>query len=78
MDHGFQRQKELWEMSDGAIFLIREISQFEDMHDFVVSNLENLCNLGYVDHFKHAHSLKENLFKSLIKILNNIGKKKFR
>ena len=78
MDHGFQRSKELWEMSDGAIFMIREVSQFEEMHDHIVKNLENLSNLGYIDHFKHSHSLKESLFKSLPVILRNIGKKKFR
>lgn len=78
MDHGFQRAKELWECSDGAIFMIREVSQFEEMHDFIVKNLENLSNLGYVDHFKHSHSLKESLFKSLMTILRKIGKKKFR
>jgi hypothetical protein len=44
----------------------------------VIQNVENLSNLGYIDHFKHSHTLKENLFKSLAKILNNLGKKKFR
>ena len=78
MDHGFTRSKELWEMSDGAIFMIREVSQFEEMHDHIVKNLENLSNLGYIDHFKHSHTLKENLFKSLIKIVLNLGKKPFR
>lgn len=48
------------------------------MQDLVVKNLENLSNIGYIDHFKHSHNLKENLFKSCKKILNNLGKKKFR
>lgn len=48
------------------------------MHELIVKNLENLSNLGYIDHFKHSHSLRETLFKSLVKILRNIGKKKFR
>lgn len=78
MDHGFARDKELWELSDGAIFLLREISQFPDLQDFVVQHLENLSNLGYIDHFKHAHTLKENLFKSMVMIVKNLGKKKFR
>ena len=37
-----------------------------------------MSNLGYIDHFKHSHSLKENLFKSLAKILKALGKKPFR
>jgi hypothetical protein len=78
MDHGFAREKELWELTDGSIFMLREISQIESMHPFVIGNLENLSNIGYIDHFKHSHTLKENLFKSLIKILSGLGKKKFR
>ena len=26
MDHGFSRPKELWELTDGVIFLLREIT----------------------------------------------------
>lgn len=64
MDHGFTRPKEAWELTDGSIFLLRESSKFEDMHDFIISNLEKLSDLGYIDHFKHSHFLKQNLFKS--------------
>lgn len=78
MDHGFSRPKELWELSDGSIFMLRELSAFEKHQEFVIGNLENLSNLGYIDHFKHSHVLRENLFKSLTKIVENLGKKKFR
>ena len=78
MDHGFTRPMEVWELSDGAIFLAREVSSMEDMHQYVVKKLESLSNLGYIDHFKHSNTMKENLFKSLVVILQNIGKKKFR
>jgi hypothetical protein len=78
MDHGFSRPKEAWEQSDGVIFLLREASAVESMQAFVVKNLEKLADLAYVDHFKHASALKENLFKSLSQILKNLGKKKFR
>lgn len=78
MDHGFQRDKEPWEMSDGVIFLIREITVLDNMQDFAIKQLDHLASLGYVDHFKHSHVLKENLFKSLTQIVKNLGKKKFR
>ena len=78
MDHGFTKPKEHWEMSDGAIFLLRECSAVETMHPLVVKNLENLSNLGYIDSFKHSSTLRENLFKSLASILVQMGKKKFR
>merc|ERR1719329_255377 len=78
MDHGFTRPMEAWELSDGGIFVLREVSSIEDMHDYVASKLESLSNLGYIDHFKHSNTMKENLFKSMAVILRNIGKKKFR
>ena len=78
MDHGFTRDKEDWELSDGSVFMLREMSKDEKLHEFVVSHLQNLISLSMVDHFKHSTSLKENLFKSLIQIMKNLGKKKFR
>ena len=57
MDHGFTRPMEAWELSDGGIFMLREVSSMEEMHDFVVSKLESLSNLGYIDHFKHAFTM---------------------
>lgn len=78
MDHGFTKPKEPWEMSDGAIFLLRECSAIESQHQLVISNLENLSALAYIDTFKHSNTLRENLFKSMSTILKNLGKKKFR
>lgn len=78
MDHGFVKPKEQWEMSDGSIFLLRECSKVESLQDLVINNLDNLSNLCYIDTFKHSSVLRENLFKSLAKILSSIGKKKFR
>ena len=41
---------------------------------------ESLADLGFIDHFKHASSLKEQLFKSLTVVCSDegLGKKKFR
>ena len=78
MDHGFQRSKELWELSDGAIFLLRESTQIEELQPFVIEHLEKLADLAYIDHFKHSSVLRENLFKSMKMIVKNLGKKKFR
>jgi len=69
-------------MSDGCIYLLRELSfTGEKACDLVVKNLQNLADLGYVDHFKHAQNLKENLFKSLKEMITSaegLGKKKYR
>jgi hypothetical protein len=40
-----------------------------------------MADLGYVDHFRHSHTLKENLFKSLkvmITSKDGLGKKVYR
>ena len=43
----------------------------------VANYLDSLSELGYVDHFKHSAHLKENLFRSIRIIMQNL-KKKFR
>ena len=82
MDHGFAREAEPWEYSDGCIYLLREISLTGDKAEkLILNNMESLADLGYVDHFKHAHHMKENLFKSLKEMLTSkdgLGKKKYR
>ena len=82
MYHGFTRDMEPWEMSDGCVFLIRELSLTgEKAASLVMNNLQNMCDLGLIDHFKHAQSLKENLFKSLKEMVSSpdgLGKKKYR
>ena len=76
-------------MSDGCIYLLRELSKARNANDpkvvakaldLFVKHSMSLADLGFVDHFKHAASLKENLFKSMREIItpDGIGKKKFR
>ncbi|CAI2359487.1 unnamed protein product [Moneuplotes crassus] len=76
MDHGFTRDKEPWEHSDGCIYLVRELSRTKRAA-LVANYLDSLSELGFVDHFKHSAHLKENLFKSIKTIMHNL-KKKFR
>lgn len=89
MDHGFSRETELWEMSDGCVFLIKELSMIRNESDasvvskvqeLILKNMEKISDIGYIDHFKHASSLKEHLFKSLRTMVSpdGLGKKKFR
>jgi hypothetical protein len=76
MDHGFTRAKEPWEHSDGCIYLLRELSGSKRAA-LLANYLDSLSELAYVDHFKHSAHMKENLFKSVTKIMQNL-KKKFR
>jgi hypothetical protein len=65
MDHGTTKSKEPWEITDGSIFLLKEASNIEEMHLFILENIENLSSIGKIDYFKHSHSLRENLFNNL-------------
>ena len=74
MDHGFSRAKEPWEHTDGWIYLLRELSRTKKM-TLVPNYLDSLSELCYIDHFKHAAHLKENIFKAIPEMINNMGKK---
>ena len=89
MDHGFSRATEPWEHSDGCIYVFRELAKARNQSDpkvvskaidLFVKHAMSLADLGFVDHFKHSASMKENLFKTMREIVSpeGIGKKKFR
>ena len=74
MDHGFARAKEPWEHTDGCIYLVRELTRSKRAA-LVANYLDSLSEIGYVDHFKHSAHMKENLFKSVTTIMQNLNKK---
>lgn len=89
MDHGFTRHTELWEYSDGCIFLIKELSKVRCESDakvvskvveLISKHIEDFSYIGFIDHFKHAAHMKEHLFKSASVLCSpeGLGKKKFR
>eukprot|EP00899_Mesostigma_viride_P016795 jgi/Mesvir1/25116/Mv21577-RA.2 len=61
MDHGFSRDKEPWEASDGAVYLLRELAAVNP--DKAAEFLPVLAQLGYVDGFAQAHNLLETIWK---------------
>lgn len=76
-------------MSDGCVYLLRELASVRCAADASVESTiyklyqkhaMALADLGFVDHFKHSASMKEQLFKSLTAIASTegLGKKKFR
>ena len=76
MDHGFARDKEPWEATDGCIYMIRELA-------FIAPNevpqfLPGLAEAARLTHFSHCLNLQETLWKNLPEIANGIGKKAFK
>jgi len=77
MDHGFSREREPWEASDGALFLLREMAQVapESVLQFLpVASVD----IAYVQDFAYAANLHETLWKCLPQIAKGIGKKAFK
>ena len=77
MDHGFTRPKEPWEITDGLVYLIREISG-SSMASVLPNYMEKLSDLAFIDSFKHSAYLKENIFRALPVMISKMGKKVFR
>ena len=76
-------------MSDGCVYLLKELTMVrcpddpeieKGVYKLFTKHSQSVADLGFVDHFKHAASLKEQLFKSLTAICSaeGLGKKKFR
>ncbi|KAL4425118.1 hypothetical protein ABPG77_008223 [Micractinium sp. CCAP 211/92] len=76
MDHGFARPKEPWEASDGAVYMIRELSAVAPAA--VPEFLPALAELARMQHFAHAANLHETIWKQLPVIAENVGKKVFK
>jgi len=76
MDHGFKRATEPWEASDGAVYLLREVSAADA--ELTVSHIGKLAELHRLDHFSHYPYLHENIDKSIVIIAKNLGKKPFK
>mmetsp|Transcript_38760 Transcript_38760/g.37107 ORF Transcript_38760/g.37107 Transcript_38760/m.37107 type:complete len:105 (-) Transcript_38760:19-333(-) len=81
IDYGFQRDPELWEFTDGSIFLMRELSKLgseEKVAALIMKMMPKLSMIGNIDFFTYSSLLKENLFKTIMEVARNVGKKKFR
>lgn len=76
VDHGFSRPKEPWESSDGAVHLLRQLSEVAP--GSVPEFLPTLADVSRLDHFIHAHNLQETVWQQLPAIARNIGKKELK
>ncbi|EFJ51820.1 hypothetical protein VOLCADRAFT_120428 [Volvox carteri f. nagariensis] len=77
MDHGFSRDKEPWEVSDGAVHLLRELAAVRPQA-VADAHLEALVELGSLGTFQHAFNLHETVWRSLKAIGEAIGKPRFK
>ena len=75
---GFEKPIEPWELSDGCVLLLRELSAVKPAIAIVMKHLPTLAELSTLTHFKQSMLLAENIMTSLTQIAQSLGKAKFR
>lgn len=73
MDYGYRRDKELWEISDGAVFLVSALAEVTPAAIGVFMPM--LADLALSDAFLQFTSLHTTIWKELPHIMNGMGKK---
>ncbi len=77
MDHGFSRPKEPWELTDGCLYLLRELA-LNGKFDVFKKYAMKMADTARFDHFKHSSQMRETLMRSLQMIAAEADKKQFR
>jgi hypothetical protein len=70
------RDKELWEVSDGGVYLLRELCSSEP--EFALSMVSHLADLAAMRHFEHSHKLRETIWNCVPTIAARLGKAPFK
>ncbi|CAD7696000.1 unnamed protein product [Ostreobium quekettii] len=76
MDHGFKREKQPWEASDGAVYLVRELSAV--VPSTAAECMPALADLSRLGGFMHCAHLHETVWKAVPTIAANMGKRAFK
>ncbi|CAG9464545.1 unnamed protein product [Pedinophyceae sp. YPF-701] len=76
MDHGFARDKEPWEATDGSIYLLRELAAAYP--DAANEFLPTVADLAALDSFVHCFNLWDTIWKQIPAIADHLGKRRFK
>lgn len=71
-----KRSKTLWEHSDGAIYLVRELCVVAP--DVAVEFLPSIADVAILRHFPQTATLQETIWKQLVLMAKALGKKVFK
>ncbi|XP_048737561.2 uncharacterized protein LOC125652410 [Ostrea edulis] len=78
MDHQFRKPSEPWELADGCIHLIAELSHNPELIPTVSDLLPSLAKSASLHHYNHHVNYLETLCKQLPNIAKNLGKRYFK
>lgn len=79
MDHGFSRDRQPWEYTDGCVHLLKELivampqsSYYDQFIPTIIPNIASKKN------FAHYHELQQTIWNSIPAIAEAVGKRKFK
>ncbi|ESO94206.1 hypothetical protein LOTGIDRAFT_232463 [Lottia gigantea] len=78
MDHKFRKPSEPWELADGCIYIVLELSRIQTVHQPLCKLLTNLVKAVSYHHYPQHVVLLETLCKQLPGIARGLGKRLFK
>lgn len=78
MDHKFRKPPEPWELADGCVNLIAELSSLPEMASFITSLLPLVAKAASFHHYTQHLYFLETICKKLPVIAGGIGKRNFK
>ncbi|PSN56963.1 hypothetical protein C0J52_10867 [Blattella germanica] len=77
-DHKFRRPSQPWEMADGCVYLLSELSQITDLSRTVFNALPLVSEACHYRHYAHHVVFLETVCKQLPLLAKGVGKKIFK
>ncbi|XP_078313834.1 uncharacterized protein LOC111130281 [Crassostrea virginica] len=78
MDHKFRKPPEPWELADGCVHLVAELSHNAELTSQVSDLLPLLAKASSLHHYNHHVNFLETVCKQLPNIAKNLGKRYFK
>ncbi|GBM98395.1 hypothetical protein AVEN_53774-1 [Araneus ventricosus] len=77
-DHKFRKPSEPWELADGCVHLVAELSQINELTSHICEIIPLLHEAASFKHYTHHVCLLESLCKQLPNLCKGIGKRHFK
>ncbi|KAK7788464.1 hypothetical protein R5R35_012208 [Gryllus longicercus] len=77
-DHQFRRPSQPWELADGCVYLLSELSQIPDTLRSVMNTLPLVAEACHYRHYTHHLVFLETVCKQLPVLAKGLGKKTFK
>lgn len=78
MDHKFRKEPEPWELADGCIHIVAELSSLQQFASKIAELLPLVSKAVTYDHYTHHTNMKETVCQRLPHIAKGLGKRYFK